>query len=221
MIVTRQRRRRFPWKRLALPIIAVVLVIFAFTWAPSRNAIANGPAAPLWRAAGSGVSTVAAPLHFAAQTQLISDRNKQIAQLQAQLADAQAKDEAKDKKLSDLQSQVATLQAQAATERGAPPAKPAQSSAASDTTFASDSSPSNAQSSSDLATGATADMHRTAQFWANMEPENAAKVVQHLPVIYVAHVFALMPADAAGSIMDALPARYVAELTQEHPELKR
>lgn len=221
MIVTRQRRRRFPWKRLALPLIAVVLAIVAFTWPPSHNAIANGPAAPLWRAAGAGVGTVTAPMHFAAQNQIISDRNKQIAQLQTQVADAQAKDQAKDKKLSDLQSQVATLQAQAASERGAAAVKPAQGAATSDTTFARDGSASSSQSGSDLSTGATADMRRTAQFWANMEPENAAKVVQHLPVVYVAHVFALMPADAAGSIMDALPATYVAALTQEHPELKR
>ncbi len=54
-----------------------------------------------------------------------------------------------------------------------------------------------------------------------MEPENAAKVVQKLPVVYVARVFALMSADSVSSILDALPSTYVAALTQEHPELKR
>ena len=220
MIVTRQRRKRFPWKRLALPAIVLVLITFLATYSPSRNAIANGPAAPLLRSADSTVNTVAAPLHFAAQNQVISDKNKQIAQLQGQVADMQSAGVAKDKKLADLQLQIAPLSAQQAAARGAAAvAKPQQQT--SSAAFASDANVTASQTGSDLSTGATPDMHRTAQFWASMEPEIAAKVVQRLPVIYVAHVFAVMPTDAAGAIMDALPPVYVAQLTQEQPQLKR
>ncbi|MDQ2992636.1 MAG: hypothetical protein M3R30_07465 [Candidatus Eremiobacteraeota bacterium] len=54
-----------------------------------------------------------------------------------------------------------------------------------------------------------------------MDPENAVKVVQKLPVSYVAHILALMSPDAVGPILDALPPAYAASLTQEHPELRR
>lgn len=217
MIVTRRRRKSFPWKRLGFPLVALLLIVFAFSWSPSRNAIANGPAAPLWRAADSGVTGVTAPLHFEAQNRLLAERAKEITQLQAQVSDFQAKSAIEDKKVADLQSHIATLDAQAATARGAAPAKTSIVSSG-ETTFANDSG---APQDGDLSTGATPDMHRTAQFWANMEPDNAAKVISKLPVVYVARVFALMPADAAGSIMDALPATYVALLTQEQPQLKR
>ncbi|MEO9169926.1 MAG: hypothetical protein ABI282_11180 [Candidatus Baltobacteraceae bacterium] len=219
MIVTRQRRKPFPWRRLALPLIAVVLVAFALAWGPSRNAIANGPAAPVWRVLASGYDIASAPFHFAAQNKVLSDRNKQIAQLQSQIADMQSQDQAKDKKAADLQAQITAVAAQAASARGAVIAKPAQPSLGA-AAFAS-AGAANAPAQGDLSAGATPDMRRAAQFWSNMEPENAAKVVAKLPIVYVARVFSLMSADSAGSIMDALPPTYVAQLTQEHPELKR
>jgi flagellar motility protein MotE (MotC chaperone) len=64
-------------------------------------------------------------------------------------------------------------------------------------------------------------MRRIAQYWANMQPENAAKLVERLPAGYTAHVFSVMPPDAVGAILDALPAAYAAKLTQENPQLKR
>ena len=221
MIVTRQRRKPFPWKRLILPLIAIALVAFALWWTPSRNVIANGPAAPLWRAANSSLGGVTAPLHFAAQNKAIADKDKQIAQLQSQINDLQSKSQAKDKQISSQQTQISQLQTQAANASAVKPAPQASASAspfgASGTSGAGGAS----AAGSDLSSGATADMKRTAQYWANMEPENAAKVVQKLPVVYVARVFSQMAPDSASSIMDALPANYVAALTQEHPELKR
>jgi flagellar motility protein MotE (MotC chaperone) len=53
-----------------------------------------------------------------------------------------------------------------------------------------------------------------------MEPENAAKVVERLPVPYVAQVLALMSPDDAGAILDAVPPAFAAQLTQENPGLK-
>ncbi len=222
MIVTRQRRRPFPWKRLGLPLIAIALVSFALWWTPSRNVIANGPAAPLWHTAGNAFGVVATPFHFAAQNQLLTDRNKQIVQLQKQITDLQSQDQAKDKKIGNLQSQVGQMQTQAANANSvkSTPVQPAASAAPFGST-ASGTSATTTATGGDLSAGATADMRRTAQYWGNMEPENAAKVVQKLPVVYVARVFAQMSPDSVSSILDALPANYVAELTQEHPELRR
>ncbi len=87
MIVTRQRRKPFPWKRLILPLVAIALVVVALSWQPSRSVIANGPAAPVWRTLNNALGGVATPFHFAAQNQLLTERNKQIVQLQGQIAD--------------------------------------------------------------------------------------------------------------------------------------
>lgn len=220
MIVTRRRRKPFPWKRFILPVIAIGLVIFAISWQPSRSVIAGGPMAPLWQDAGSTFNSVAAPFHFAAQNQLLTDRNRQIVQLQAQIASLQSQSAAKDKQISNLNAQIEQLQGQAASARGVgsvvPPA-PQTGAVSAAAAPAAGASP----AAGDLASGATQDMRRTANYWANMEPENAAKVMQKLPVPYVARVLALMSPDAVGAILDALPAGYAAQLTQENPELRR
>ncbi len=218
MIVTRQRRKPFPWKRLILPVIAIALVMFAFVWAPSRNVIVNGPMAPVWRASGTAYGAVAKPFNFAAQNELLTEKNKQLVALQKQVSDLQSQVSAKDKKISDLTGQVQQQQLQAANAKPAPAAAaPAQASTSANTGDVSASQ----SSGSDLAAGASADMRRTASFWGNMEPENAAKVIQRLPVPYVAHVMALMSPDGVGAILDALPPAYAAKLTQDHPELKK
>ncbi|MBV8488941.1 MAG: hypothetical protein JO199_00325, partial [Candidatus Eremiobacteraeota bacterium] len=49
MIVTRQRRKAFPWRRFILPVVAIALVIFAFVWPPSHNVIFGGPMSPAFR----------------------------------------------------------------------------------------------------------------------------------------------------------------------------
>ncbi|HTU71473.1 MAG TPA: hypothetical protein VMF11_14310 [Candidatus Baltobacteraceae bacterium] len=217
MIVTRRRRKPFPWKRLILPVIAIALVSFAIAWPPSRNAITGGPMAPMWQTVGSRFSTVAAPFRFAAQNQLLTAKNRLIKQLQSQIAGLQSQSEAKDKQISSLNAQIAQLQSQAANARSTTTAPVAAPSTAS----LGVASGSAVSASGDLSAGATQDMRRTAQIWASMEPENAAKVVQRLPVPYVARVFALMSPDDAGAILDALPAAFAAQLTQENPELKR
>jgi hypothetical protein len=216
VIVTRRRRRPFPWRRLILPVAAVGLAVFALSWAPSRNAIlsvgSSGPLSPAMREAGSGFSTIAAPFHFAAQNELLTERNKQILGLQNQVHDLQSQAQAKDKQIAGLQSQLAQLQLRAATTRSVhTAAAPVPGAVASP----------GASSSGDLSANATPDMRRTAAYWANMEPSDAAKVVVRLPVGYSARIFSLMPPDAVGAILDALPAKYAAELTQENPGLRR
>lgn len=222
MIVTRQRKKPFPWRRLLLPVIAIALVIFAFTWAPSRNVITNGPAAPVFKSTGNIFGSVSEPFHFAAQNQVITDKNRQIVALQNQLNDAKSKTAAKDKQIADLQAQTQQLQSQAATLRSNAPTKGAPPVAAAGTPNGVPGAASTrTQLSGDLTSTATPDMRRTAQYWSSMDPENAAKVVQKLPVDYVARVFSLMSSDSVGSILDALPPNYAAQITQEHPELRQ
>jgi Tfp pilus assembly protein FimV len=223
VIVTRRRRKPFPWKRLILPVIAIGLVIFAVTWGPSRSVITAGPLAPFMRSTSSAFTTVAAPFHFAAQNELITDRNREIAQLQAQVTSLQAQSAAKDKQINSLNAQVAQAQSSSA---GAPvsatqPSAPATASQSNPSAGLNAVPAAGGAAGGDLASGASADMRRTAADWANMQPENAAKVVQKLPVTYVARVLALMSPDDVGSILDALPANYAAALTQENPELSR
>lgn len=212
MIVTRQRRKPFPWRRLILPAIALLLVALALLWPPSRNAIFNGPAAPMARTAGSWFDVVATPFHFAAQNEVITDRNRQIAVLQNQLTASQADAGSKDKQIQALQQQVDQLQSQAASARNGTNAPKGGASPAP--------SPSGGSFANNSAQGATPDIERTAQYWASMDPENAAKIAQRLPPSYVARVFAQMQANDVGAILDALPATYAAKLTQEHPQIQ-
>lgn len=219
MIITRQRRKPFPWKRLILPVIAIVLVIFALVWPPSRNVIANGPMAPLLRASGSAFGGIAKPFNFAAQNELLTQKNKQILALQKQLSDVQSQSTAKDRKIAGLTSQAQQAQLQAANTKAPPAAAAATAQADASSSFGGAGT--SQASGSDLAQGASPDMRRVASYWGNMEPENAAKLIQRLPVPYVAQVLALMSPDSVGAILDALPASYAAKLTQDHPELKK
>jgi flagellar motility protein MotE (MotC chaperone) len=224
VIVTRQRRKPFPFKRLLLPLIAIALVLFAFIWPPSRNMILNGPAAPAARVVGSAYDNAAQPFHFAAQNQVITDRNRQIEALQTQLTQAQSEAADKAKQVASLQQQIDQLQTQAASSRSASSPNPAR--AAGQTTAGvpggtfSSSTAQGGYVAGDLSAGASADVRRTGAYWASMEPENAAKIAQRLPTSYVARVFAQMSPNDVGAILDALPAAYAAKLTQENPEIQ-
>lgn len=220
MIVTRQRKKPFPWRRLILPVVAIGLVIFAFVWTPSRNVITAGPMGPVWGVVGNAFNNVATPFHWAAQNQIITDRNKQIAGLEKSNADLASKLADNQQKIKDLTAQVQTLQTNAANASSAASSSTAPATSASGAPVASGSTGA-LSGANDLSQGATPDMRRTALVWANMEPENAAKVVQKLPIPYVARILALMSPDTVGALLDALPADYAAKLTQDHPELKK
>lgn len=200
MIVTRQRKKRFPWKRLLVPAVLLAVLGIALWWAPSRGWIAN-ETAPVWK-------PVAAPFDAVAQQKALADTSKQAAALESQLADARAQIADRDKQISRLQTQLNDAQQQAPEDVKSPAPAAGPSTAP-------------AQNGNDLAQQATPDMRRTAAEWASMDSESAAKVVQKLPIEYVARVFAVMSPDAAGAILENLPASYAAQLTQDHPELKR
>ena len=224
MIVTRQRKKAFPWRRLILPVVAIGLVIFAFVWGPSRNVITSGPMGPVWSMVGNGYGKIAAPFNYAAQNMALTEKNKQIMALQKDKADLQNQLTEKDKKIADLNSTVQQLQttAENAKSGASPgPATGAANAATGSNPTGGGITAASGSTANDLSQGATPDMRRTATVWANMEPENAAKVVQKLPIPYVARILALMAPDTVGAILDALPAAYAAKLTQDHPELKQ
>lgn len=208
MIVTRKRKKRFPWRRLLLPAVAIALLVAALSWTPSRTWIATGPLAPLWQTPPA--KAIAAPFNGLAQQQRISTQDREIAALQSQLADARSQINDRAKQTSQLQSQLNDAQQQAAQAAAVKPAAPKATVA-----------PEAAQNAGDLGTQATPDIQRTAQVWAAMDSESAAKIVEKLPQDYVARVFAAMSPDAVGAILENLPASFAAKLTQEHPQLKR
>lgn len=214
MIVTRKRRKPFPWRRLLLPVVAVALLAFAVIWAPSRNFLANGPLAPAVKA----VQPAMAPLHFEAQNRAIAQQKSQIETLQKQLDDQKQQIAGRDKQISSLTTQLNQTQQQLAQKTSAPSA-PVKKPAAAVSFASADSSV--AGNANDLSTGATPDMRRTAAQWGAMDPEAAAKVVQRLPVAYVARIFAVMGPDNVGPILEAVPPSYAAQLTRDHPELAR
>ena len=213
MIVTRQRRKPRQWRKIILPLIAIALLATALTLQPSRNVIFNGPLAPMWRVAGTAWEGASKPFHFAALNGQIGARDKTIAQLQTQIAADKAQLASRDRQISALQSQINQAVQQNATDREKHANKVAAASGAGSVTLA-------ANAGSDLAAGATPDMRRTASYWSSMDAEAAAKLVQRQPVAYAARIFALMPADSVGQILNSLSPSYAAALTQDHPELR-
>jgi flagellar motility protein MotE (MotC chaperone) len=199
MIVTRQRKKKFPWKRVLIVLVAIALVAGAFWWTPSRN----------WIAATPPAKPIVQLFDPVGKQQQIQAQSAQIAELQRQLASVQSQIADRDKQISQLQTQVNDAQEQAAVASAAPKAKPAPQASGAP------------ESANDLSAQGTSDMRRTAQVWGSMDSEAAAKVVQRLPVEYVVRIFALMSPDSVGAILENLPAPYAARLTQEHPELKR
>lgn len=204
MIVTRRRRKPFPWKRIAAPLLVIAVIVAAFVWAPSRDWMAKGPLSSVFRAVQPAVAT-------------FNPQNAKIAALQKQLAADNTQIEGLDKQVSTLQTQLSAAQQNVAPA----PAPAPQRRVASAQNTTSAGAPGLTQSGgSDLAAQATPDMRRTASVWAAMDPEAAAKVVQRLPDYYVARIFAIMSPDSAGAILESLPPSDAARLTQDHPELQ-
>jgi hypothetical protein len=209
VIATRRRRKPFPYRAVMLWLAIVVVVAFVALFPPARALLSGGPMAPALNSAGSSWTSATAPFHFAAQNELLTDRNRQILALQRQIADDKTQLSAKQQQVGQLQSQI---DRDAAAQASAENVQPVPVVAAS---------VSGQPTAHDLTTGATPDMRRVAQYWASMDPENAAKVVQKLSPGYVARIFALMSPDAVGPVLDALPVAFAASVTQEDPALQR
>lgn len=204
MIVTRQRKKKQSSLPVLLPMAAIIMLIVAVTWPPSRNFITNGPLKPVATVFDGIWSVVSRPLTFAFQQEQITEKNRELVDLNAKVAaDAKAAGD-KDAQIAQLQKQIQADQAQPAEATPAP-AVPAgaplgtQPGAAAGTGTASQASDA---------------IRRTAQQWSSMDPEAAAALVQKLPTGYVSAVFAQMSPDSVGPIMDALPPKVAALIVQ-------
>jgi len=215
MIATRQRKqKKGSLLPILLPFAAIVMLIVALTWPPSRNWIANGPLHPVVDVVDNVWGTVSRPLTFAYQQQQITDRNVQIKQLNDKLeTDRKAADD-KDAQVASLQKQLTAIQNQPAEESSPAPAAPGAAAAA---TLASTSGSGGGLGTQPQSPEADA-VHRTAQQWSSMDPERAAALAQKLPAGYDAEVFAQMSPDNVGPILDALPSAFAAKIVQSGPQ---
>ena len=196
-IITRQRKKKRNVRGLLLPMFALALLGAAVFWPPSRNWFQNGPLRPVWAIAGAGWSVVAQPLHWAAQNQLIADKNREIRRLNAQLDSQRQEIASKDQRIKSVEGQMKATLASIANATPPPAAAPSLPGAPA----------AGAQSAPALgsASGASSsDIARTASYWNSMDPEKAAAVVKKLPVEYVSRVFAKMPSDQVAEIMNSL-----------------
>lgn len=202
MIVTRRRKPRTHPERVVLPLLLVAVIGFVLGFPPSRNAIATGPLAPLWNAGASVAGGVVRPLSFAGQQETITQRNREIRDLNARLEAERAAKEDAESRVQELQAQVSAMAHQPLptpipVPRGVPPA-----AAATIASIASDED------------------KRLAATWAAMEPERAAALVQRLPQAQAGRVLAQMDAASAGAIMDALPAGVAARITRAQAQVR-
>jgi flagellar motility protein MotE (MotC chaperone) len=205
VIVTRHRKQRPHPARVLVPLAVLALLGAALAWPPSQRVIANGPLHPLWSASASTGGVLARPLTFAGQQQTITDRNREIRDLDAQLeAQRRAKADA-ETRAQQLQQQLTAL-ANQPHETPAPAPRRATAPA-----------PGLGGMGGSAAAGAaagSAEDRRLAATWAAMEPEKAAAIVQRLPDDAVSRVLAQMDADSAGAIMNALPASAAARISR-------
>lgn len=199
MIVTRQRRKPFPWRRVLILAAIAAIVAGAFAWPVSRALIAQSPP-------GQAVarSPMAAPFNAMALQRQTAAQAAQIQALQAQNASLQSALDRGNRRIAALQHRLhAHTARRTAPELGAaahPSAAPA---------------PAASTAPVDLASTATPQDRRTAADWSAMDASAAAKIAQRLPMPEVERIFAVMQPDAVGPILEALPPAYAAKLTQE------
>jgi flagellar motility protein MotE (MotC chaperone) len=202
VIVTRHRKSRPHPARLLVPLALVILLGAAFVWPPSQRFIANGPLHPFWAATASTGGAIARPLTFAGQQQTITERNREIRDLDAQLERQRKAKADADDRAQQLQQQLTAL----ANQPHETPAPAPHGTAAPSIGIAT--------ASGGAGASAGADARRLAATWAAMEPEKAAAIVQRLPDDAVTRVLAQMDADSAGAIMNALPASAAARISR-------
>jgi len=202
VIVTRHRKPRPHPARFLVPSAIAAVLVAAFAWPPSQRLIANGPLHPVWSATATTGGVIGRPLTFAGQQQTITERNRQIRDLDAQLErQRQAKVDA-DARAQQLQQQLTAL----ANQPHDTPAPAPRATAAPGLGTAA--------AAGGTAAATSADARRLAATWAAMEPEKAAAIVQRLPDDAVTRVLAQMDADSAGAIMNALPASAAARISR-------
>jgi hypothetical protein len=199
VIVTRRRKPQSHPGRYLIPLAVLAVLGFLLGWPPSQRVIANGPLRPVWNAGANAGAVVTRPLSFAGQQQTITDRNREIRDLNDRLERQRLAKADADARAQQLQQQVTALANQ---PHAAPVVLPRAAAAPG---FGSASASAGAPSG---------DEKRLAATWSAMEPERAAAVVQRLPDEEVVRVLAAMDADSAGAIMNALPASVAARISR-------
>jgi flagellar motility protein MotE (MotC chaperone) len=200
VIVTRQRKRRRGMTGYIVALGAVAVLGLLIGFPPTHHFLAYGPLAPVWNTGAQGVAVVSRPLTFAAQQQVITEKNRAIRELDGRLETQRQAKAAAEARAAQLQHQIDTAAAQPAPT---PVPAPVRTTAPAGADFAA---PAGAQSTDAL--------KRLAATWAAMEPEKAAAVVQRLPDDEVTRVLALMDADAAAGILNALPPAVAARISR-------
>jgi flagellar motility protein MotE (MotC chaperone) len=203
VIVTRQRKKKRNLRPLILPVLALAALVVALAWPPSHNVIANGPLKPAYDAAANAGGVVARPLSFAAQQQTITDRNREIRALNAQL-EKQRQDKANaDTRIHQLEQQANAAAAQpVASALPAPRRTPSIGGA-----FAPNAA-------GNASATPSPEEKRVAATWAAMDAEKAAAVVQRLPENEATRILEAMDADSAAEILNALPPAVAARISR-------
>jgi flagellar motility protein MotE (MotC chaperone) len=200
VIVTRQRKRRRGLGRFIVPALGLAGLAVALAWPPAHHVIADGPLAPVWNTGARGVAVVTRPLSFAAQQQVITDKNRTLRELDGRLETQRQAKAAAEARVAQLQHQIEVAAAEPAAT---PVPAPVRTAAPAGLDFAAAPAAQSAEG-----------FKRLAATWAAMEPEKAAAVVQRLPDDQVTRVLALMDADAAAGILNALPPAVAARISR-------
>jgi flagellar motility protein MotE (MotC chaperone) len=207
-MVTRQPKRKFKIgtliRKVVLPLAAIGALAGAIMWPPSHKIIFEGPLKPWFDKIQPLAEQLAKPLHFVAQQQTITEKNREIQTLNGQIEQGRKDLASRDDKIKALQAQVSGAQSQASAATPAPagPAGPGNGPQA--VAAAGPAAPS----------GADPDVKRTATVWAQMDPESVAGLAQKLPIDYVVRVLAQMTPDQVGQVMEAFPPDVAAKVTQ-------
>lgn len=227
-MVTRQQKKKFnPVKALikfGLPIAALGALYGAVVFPPSHRLIFEGPLKPYISIADSYWEQISKPLHFIAQQQTITEKNREIQALNAQIEKDRKDITSRDDKIKTLQNQVnsakaAAAQANAAAEAAvaaAGPAAPGAAKGAAAAGAAAGAAPAAgaaAPGASAAPSAEDASIKRTADVWAQMDADAVAGLAQKLPMDYVVAVLGKMPADQVADILAALPPKVAAQLT--------
>jgi flagellar motility protein MotE (MotC chaperone) len=211
-VITRQAKRRFrigaAIRKVLLPVAALGALAGAVMWPPSHKIIFDGPLKP-WIAKAQPLAEQAArPLHFVAQQQTITEKNREIQQLDAQLEQNRKDLSSRDDQIKALQGQLNGARAAANASTPAPAAAgPGAVAAAAAAPAAGGGAP----------TQPDPDVKRTASIWSQMDAEAVAGLIQKLPTEYVVRVLAQMSPDEVGQVMEALPPQVAAKITQTQP----
>ncbi|HXP93521.1 MAG TPA: hypothetical protein VN905_08620 [Candidatus Binatia bacterium] len=207
-MVTRQPKRRLKIgaliRKIVLPLAAIGALVGAIMWPPSHKIIFEGPLAPMIAKAQPVWEQASRPLHFVAQQQTITDKNREIQILNGQVEQNRKDLAARDDRIKALETQVNGAQSSASAATPAPAAPPGSSGGG----------PQAVAAAGPAAGQPDPDVKRTATVWSQMDPESVAGLAQKLPIDYVVRVLAQMTPDQVGQVMEALPADVAAKITQ-------